>query len=44
MNKRMNILVEELIDAMWDIYQNDETDVKLSRKERKRIQKIITGQ
>ncbi len=43
MNKRMNILVEELIDAMWDIHQNDETDVKLSRKERKRIQKIIIG-
>ena len=44
MDKRMNRLVEELIDAMWDIHQNDKTDVELSRKERKRIQKIITGQ
>jgi len=44
MDKPMNRLLEDLIDAMWDIHQNDKTDIKLSRKERKRIKNIITGQ
>lgn len=44
MDKPMNRLLEDLIDAMWDIHQNDKTDIKLSRKKRKRIRNIITGQ
>ena len=43
MNTRMNRLVEELVDAMWDIHQNDEADVNLTLKERKRIENIIKG-
>ncbi|MCP4608268.1 MAG: hypothetical protein GY845_06100 [Planctomycetes bacterium] len=41
--KPMNRLVEELIDAMWDLHQNDETGIALTRKERKRIKNIIGG-
>ncbi|MCP4612481.1 MAG: hypothetical protein GY845_27600 [Planctomycetes bacterium] len=41
--KPMNRLLEELVDAMWALHCNDETDVKLSRRERKRIQNIIAG-